>query len=78
VSSRIECMYLPLCVLRLADCELFADGTAVVSATWANTSELQTLRFNQPVTTRTLRMVIKSEVNGNPFVSFAGLDVLVQ
>jgi hypothetical protein len=63
---------------RIAECELFADGSRVVSAKWPNTSELQTLRFNQPVTTHTLRLVIKSEVNGNPFASVAELDVLVK
>ena len=63
---------------RIAECELYADGTRVASVNWPNTSELQTLRFNQPITTRTLRLVIKSECNGNPFASVAELDVLVK
>jgi hypothetical protein len=63
---------------RIAECDLFADGSRVASARWPNTSELQTLRFSQPVTTRTLRLVIKSECNGNPFASVAELDVLVK
>jgi hypothetical protein len=62
----------------LAECEVFADGSRVASAKWPNTSELQTLRFHQPITTRRLRLVIKSEVNGNPFASVAELDVLVK
>ncbi len=63
---------------RIARCEVFADGNRVASVRWPNSSELQTLRFSQPVTTRTLRLVIKSEVNGNPFASVAELDVLVK
>ena len=63
---------------RIAECELFADGSRVGAAKWPNTSKLQTLRFSKPVTTRALRLVIKSEVNGNPFASIAELDVLVK
>jgi hypothetical protein len=63
---------------RVAECELFANGNRLARTKWPNTSELQTLRFSQPVTTRALRIVIKSEVNGNPFASIAELDVLVQ
>jgi hypothetical protein len=63
---------------RLAACELFANGQRVASATWPNTSQLQTLRFPQPVTTRSLRLLIKSEVNGHPFAGVAELDVLVK
>jgi len=63
---------------RLAECELFANGSRIASVTWPNTSKLQTLRFNQPVTTRSLRLVVKSEVDGHPFASVAELDVLVK
>lgn len=63
---------------RIASCELFADGRRVAAAKWRNNSELQTLRFDQPVTTRSLKLVIESEVHGNPFASIAELDVLVQ
>ncbi len=63
---------------RIADFDLFADGSRIASARWPNTSELQILRFNQPVTTRSLRLVIKSECNGNAFASVAELDVLVK
>ena len=62
---------------RLADCEVFAGDKRIASTKWPNTSERQTLRFNEPVTTRTLRLVIKSECNGQPFASVAELDVLV-
>jgi hypothetical protein len=63
---------------RLAACELFANGQRIASATWPNTSQLQTLRFPQPVTTRSLRLLIRSEVNGHPFAGVAELDVLVK
>ena len=63
---------------RIAECELFANGSRVARAKWPNTAELQTLRFPRPVTARTLRLRINSEVNGNPFVSVAELDVLVK
>ncbi len=63
---------------RVAECELFAGNTRIASVQWPNSSELQTLRFAQPVTTRSLRLVIKSEVSGHPFASVAELDVLVK
>ena len=63
---------------RVRECEIFADGRSVATTKWPNSSELQTLRFTNPVTTRTLRLVIKSEVNGNSFASIAELDVLAQ
>jgi hypothetical protein len=63
---------------RVAEGELFADGRRITSVKWPDTSELQTLRFSQPVTTRRLRLLIKSEVNGHPFASIAELDVFVK
>ena len=62
---------------RVSECDVLADGGRVATVKWPNTGELQTLRFNHPVTTHTLRLVIKSEINGNPFASVAELDVLV-
>jgi beta-galactosidase len=62
---------------RIAECDIFAENRLVGSAKWPDTSELQILRFPHEVTTRTLRFVVKSEVNGNPFASIAELDVLV-
>ena len=61
---------------RIAACEVFANGQKIASANWSNTNKHQTLRFKQPLTTRSLRLVIKSEVNGNPFAAIAELDVL--
>ncbi len=63
---------------RVGEVAVFADGNQVVTTQWPNTSELQTLRFPQPVTARTLRLVIKSEVNGNSFAGIAELDVLTR
>ena len=62
---------------RIGAYELFADVRSVAQGRWPNSGELQKLRFRQPVTTRNLRLVIMSEVNGNPFASVAELDVLV-
>jgi hypothetical protein len=62
---------------RIAQCELFADGIRIASPKWPDSGELQTLRFSRPVTARTLKLVIQSEVHGNPFASVAELDVLL-
>jgi hypothetical protein len=62
---------------RLAECELFANGSRIAAVTWPNNSALQTLHFSQPVTTRSLRLVIKSEVDGHPFASLAEFNVLL-
>jgi hypothetical protein len=67
---------------RLADVEIFGSedsnrwGGPVASARWRNASELETVRFPTPITARYLRLVAKSEVNGNPFAAMAELDVL--
>ena len=61
---------------RIAACEVFATGQKIASVTWRNTDKLQTLRFDHPLTTRRLRLVITSEVKGNPFAAIAELDVL--
>lgn len=63
---------------RIAQAEIFDDTRPIASMKWPNNSELQTVRFNQPITTRRLRLVIKSEVHGNPFASIAELNVLVE
>ncbi len=44
---------------------------------WPDTDQLQTVTFKQPVTARYLKLVARSEVNGNPFASIAELDVLM-
>ena len=41
-----------------------------------NTDKLQTVDFQQPVAVRYLKLVAKSEVNGQPFAAIAELDVL--
>ena len=63
---------------RIAACDVFANGKKITSTTWPNSNKLQTLRFSRPITTRNLRIVITSEVKGNPFASIAELDVLVK
>jgi beta-galactosidase len=67
---------------RIAQAEVFCSndpktwGEPVIRATWPNSSQLQTLTFHQPARARYLKLVARSEVNGNPFASIAELDVL--
>jgi hypothetical protein len=67
---------------RIADCEVRVsaesqfDGPPAASAKWADTDQLQTLLFPEPVQARHLQFLIKSEVNSHPFASLAELDVL--
>ena len=63
---------------RIADADIFAGGQRIASVKWPDSGELQTVRFSQPVTTRSLRLVIRSEINGHAFASIAELDVLVK
>ena len=63
---------------RIATCDVFSGERKIASATWPNNNKLQTLRFPQPLTTRSLRLVIRSEVKGNPFAAIAELDVLTK
>jgi hypothetical protein len=48
----------------------------VVTVKLRNNAKLQRVTFPQPVTARYLKVVAKSEVNGQPFASIAELDVL--
>jgi hypothetical protein len=67
---------------RIADCEIYCSSdpaswdAPVAKVKWPNTSELQTVHFKQPVKARYLKVVVRSEVNGNPYTSIAELDVL--
>jgi hypothetical protein len=67
---------------RIADCEVYcgndpgALGTITARAKWTDTDQLQALRFERPVNARYLRLVVRSEVNGNPFTSIAEIDLL--
>jgi hypothetical protein len=69
---------------RIAECEIYCSTdlvswpTPTAKVKWPNTAELQTVRFSQPVKTRYLKVVARSEVNGNPFSSIAELDVLTE
>jgi hypothetical protein len=67
---------------RIAECEIYCSADAnswpapVAKVKWPNTEMLQTVTFQQPVKARYLKLVAKSEVNGQPFASIAELDVL--
>lgn len=67
---------------RIAECEVYAGNDpkawsgALAKARWQNTDQPQQVKFQQPVTARYLKLVIRSEVNRNPFASLAELDVL--
>ncbi len=51
-------------------------GKPLVAGTWADNRTRQTVRFKRPVSVRYLKLVAKSEVNGNPFAAVAELDLL--
>ena len=67
---------------RIADCEIYCSSdpnswaAPAAKVKWPNTAQLQTVRFEPPVKARYLKVVARSEVNGNPFTSIAELDVL--
>ncbi|MGA2864720.1 MAG: discoidin domain-containing protein [Verrucomicrobiota bacterium] len=67
---------------RIAQCEVFCSNAPkawsapAAKAQWPNSDQLQALKFAPPVKARYLKVVAKSEVNGNPFASIAELDIL--
>jgi hypothetical protein len=67
---------------RIADCDIYCStdraswSAPAAKAKWPNTAQLQTVRFPEPVRARYLKVVARSEANGNPFASIAELDVL--
>ena len=68
---------------RIADCEIYCSDDAkswpapVAAVKLRNNTKLQTVTFKEPVTARYLKLVAKSEVNGQDFASIAELDVLI-
>jgi hypothetical protein len=67
---------------RIAGVEVYTSSDANqwspprASARWANTDQLQEVRFSEPVNARYLKLVAKSEVSGNAFAALAELDVI--
>lgn len=67
---------------RIAEYEVYAsrDGTAwgepLASGRWPNGARRQTVRFRAPVPARFVKLVARSEVNGNAFAAVAELEVL--
>ena len=68
---------------RIAECEIYCStepsvwAAPVAKVKWPNTDKLQTVNFRQPVKARYLKVVARSEVNGQPFAAIAELDVLM-
>jgi hypothetical protein len=68
---------------RIAECEIYCStepnswAALVATVKWPNTDKLQTVNFQQPVKARYLKLVARSEVNGQPFAAIAELDVLM-
>jgi hypothetical protein len=66
---------------RIADYEIYAslrleNWTApIATGTWPDSADKQTVTLDHAVTARYLRIVAKSEVNGNAFASAAEFDV---
>ncbi len=67
---------------RISRYEIYASnavdswGPPVVTGTWPDGVEQQTVTFPTPVVARYVRLVALSEVGGQPFASVAELDVL--
>jgi hypothetical protein len=67
---------------RIADVEVYCSsevdnwGPPLAIATWPNTDSLQQVKFPSLVKARYLKLVVKSEVNGNAFAAVAELDVI--
>ena len=68
---------------RIAECEIYCSAepnvwaAPVAKVKWPNTDKLQTVNFQQPVKARYLKVVARSEVNGQSFAAIAELDVLM-
>jgi hypothetical protein len=69
---------------RLAEAKIYCGnspdvwGEAVTKAKWRNSSEVQTVKFSQPVKARYLKLVPTREQNNQPFVAVAELDIIVE
>jgi len=68
---------------RIAEFEVYVSDDANnwrrrAAGTWPNSAERKTIRFEQPVTTRYLKLLALTEVSGQPFTSAAELDVLLE
>jgi hypothetical protein len=67
---------------RIAQCEVYCANdpkswaAPVANANWPDTAELQTVNFPAPTKARYLKIVARSEVNGNPFTAIAELDIV--
>ena len=68
---------------RIAEFEVYVgdDGNnwqKRAAGRWPKSAERKTVRFEQPATTRYLKLLALSEVSGQPFTSAAEVDVLLE
>lgn len=68
---------------RIAEYELYTrrdgqDWLRVAAGRWPNDADLKTIRFEQAIAARYLKLVALSEVRGNGFTSVAEIDLLLE
>jgi len=69
---------------RIARFELYASvvgkpwGEPIASGQWPNDAQLKTIRLEEPVEARFLKLVALSEVQGRPFAAVAEVDILLE
>jgi len=56
--------------------DLTSWGPPVAAGSWPNSAQHQTVKFKHPVKARCLRLVARSSVDGQPFVSVAEIEPL--
>ncbi len=68
---------------KIAQCEIYLSddnktwGQPVAAATWKNADDWQTVTLKTPARARYLKLLVKSEVRGQPFASLAEVDAIV-
>jgi hypothetical protein len=68
---------------RIAEYEVYASkdaedwGEPLASGRWPNTTEMKTVRFEEAIMARFIKLVAVSEVNGNAYTSAAEVKILM-
>ena len=69
---------------KISQCEIYLSddnrtwGQPVAAATWKNADDWQTATLKTPAKGRYLKLLVKSEVRGQPFASLAEVDAVVE
>ncbi|MGA2501315.1 MAG: discoidin domain-containing protein, partial [Tepidisphaeraceae bacterium] len=69
---------------KIAQCEVYLSddnktwGQSVAAATWKNADDWQTATLQTPAKGRYIKLLVKSEVRGQPFASLAEVDAVVE